>query len=152
MKIVNGLLLLLAVGLLGLIAYNTSLGKILPAPELSKISCKSMLTRELFFSSLLRQMGLNDLASDVKHAYSIDNINKLVVKGSNIDAPRTLWFQSVSEPGECQAQIFLQTPNKDSNNTAYIGFSIDGFSQIGMPESVLESIHLKLLGTQWFKE
>lgn len=147
-------------GLLCLIAYNTGVGKTLPVDHPSWMSCDGRLSRSLFYSILLEQSeSLSQLASRVKEAPTIGEINKLVAEGSNIDAPRTVWFESVSEPGKCQAQVFLNSPNKDGTNTAYIGFDVAGFAAPNRSfieelegGNVLESIQLQMIGVKWFKE
>jgi hypothetical protein len=114
----------------------------------------------LFYSTLLAQSDeMKDLAAQVKQAGSSEEVDRLVRDGSNIDATRTLWFESVSNEGKCQAQVFLKNPNKDGQNTAYIGFEISGFAEPdrGLVDSltggrVLQTIQLDLLGTKWFKE
>ncbi len=149
-----------ALGLLCLIAYNTGVGKILPVHHPSWMSCDGRLSRALFYSTLLKQSeDLSQLASQVREAGTINQIDKLVADGSNINAPRTLWFESVSEPGKCQAQIFLKNPNKDGENTAYIGFDVAGFAdpnrnfiEVLQGGRVLESIQLEMVGIKWFKE
>jgi hypothetical protein len=148
------------VGLLCLIAYNTGVGRTLPVHHPGWMSCDGRLSRSLFYSTLLRQSeSTSKVASKVKDAQTIDEIDKLVVDGSNINAPRTLWFESVSEPGKCQAQVFLASPNKDGENTAYIGFDVAGFAapnrsfiEAMQGGNVLESIRLDMLGVKWFKE
>jgi len=147
------------VTLLFLIAYNTGVGKTLPVYHPEWMSCNGSLSRALFFSTLLGQNeSMSKLALQVKAAGTIDEINRLVVNGSNIDAPRTTWFESVSEPGKCQAQIFLKNPNEDGNNTAYVGFEVAGFAapnrslaEVLEGGHVLESIQVSMIGVKWFR-
>lgn len=148
------------VGLLCLIAYNTGVGRTLPVHHPGWMSCDGVLSRGLFYSTLLKQSeSTSQLASKVKEARTIAEIDRLVVDGSNINAPRTQWFESVSEPGKCQAQVFLTTPQKDGENTAYIGFEVAGFAapnrsfiEALQGGNVLESIRLDMIGVKWFKE
>jgi hypothetical protein len=161
MKSLTAVAQIAALGLLCLIAYNTGVGKTLPAHHPGWMSCDGRLSRALFYSALLKQSrdDLSGLASQVTEARTIDEIDTLVVEGSNINAPRTLWFESVSEPGKCEAQVFLKSPNQDGNDTAYIGFDVAGFAhpKRGVIETlqggeVLESIQLDTIGVKWFKE
>ena len=146
--------------LLGVIAYNTGAGKILPVHRLMWMSCDSKLSRSLFYSTLLRQSeDLSELATQVKAAETIEAINQMVVNGSNINASRTIWFESVSDPGKCQAQVFLKHPNKDGENTAYFGFEVSGFADPHrnwieqlQGGQVLQSIQVDMIGVKWFKE
>lgn len=160
MKTVTVLFQAVALGMLGLIAYNTGVGKMLPVHHPSWMSCDGSLSRALFYSTLLKQSDdLAELASRVREASTLDDIDRLVVDGTNIDARRTLWFESVSEIGKCQAQVFLKNPDKDGNNTAYIGFEVGGFAQPGRGilgsltrGNVLQQIRLETLAVKWFKE
>ena len=160
MRAVGVILQTLVIGLLCWIGYNTGVGKTLPVHHPSWMSCDGKLTRSLFYSTLLKQNdGTVKLSARVKEAQSIEEIDKLVADGSNIDARRTLWFESVSDPGRCQAQVYLEHPNETGNNTAYIGFSIAGFARPdrGFVEAlqggeVLESLELEMIGARWFQE
>ncbi|MGB6604777.1 MAG: hypothetical protein WA747_06035 [Steroidobacteraceae bacterium] len=152
---------LVALVLLCVIAYNTGVGKTLPVNHPKWMSCDGVLSQALFYGTLLEQSdALKDLAPRVKNARTVADINQLVSDGSAIDAARTQWFESVSEPGRCQAQVFLQRPNGEGNNTAYIGFDVRGFAQSDRSflESleggeVLESVNLDIMGgIKWFKE
>ena len=148
------------VGLLCLIVYNTGVGRTLPVHHPVWMSCDGRLSRALFYSTLLSQSeSTSKVASKVKEARTLDEIDKLVVDGSNINATKTLWFESVSEAGKCQAEVFLTSPNKDGKNTAYIGFNVAGFADPnrGFMEmlqggNVLESIQLDMIGVKWFSE
>lgn len=151
MKIFFAFTAVAVVALLSIIAYDGSLG--LPS-KVNEVRCDSLLTQRLFYSQLLRKSDdLENLADKVDSAGTIGQLNKLVTSGSNIAAKRTLWFKSNREPSSCQAQVYLQTLNKDGDNTAYIGFSINGFVPTDSKNaSVLESINLDWLNVQWFKE
>ncbi|MGH9438504.1 MAG: hypothetical protein ACRD22_11590 [Terriglobia bacterium] len=124
------------------------------------MACNGQLAQALFYSSVLRQSDdLKGLAAKVKQANSVAEIDRLVNGGSNIDASRTKWYASVSDPASCQAQVFLQQPNSDGNNTAYIGYTLEGFSNADQSEAavfvnndVLESVHVNMLGVNWFKQ
>ena len=124
------------------------------------MACNGHLSHALFYSTLLGQSDeMKDLAAQIKNASTSDEIDSLVNNGSNINASRTLWFESVSDEGKCQAQVFLKHPNKDDQNTAHISFEISGFAEPdrGLVDNftgghVLQSIRLDLLGTKWFKE
>jgi hypothetical protein len=161
--VIRGITLLVqitAIALLGLIAYNTGVGKTLPVHHPGWMACDGRMSRSLFYSTLLKQNeAFVALASQVKDASTTAEIDRLVSGGANIDAPRTLWFESVTEPGKCQAQIFLKKPNKDGENTAYIGFDVAGFADpqrsfanVLQGGSVLESIRLDMAEIKWFKE
>ena len=159
-KVLSAFFQLAVLGLLCFIAYNTGVGKTFPVNHPEWLSCDGALSQGLFYSTLLEQNDdLKALAKHVKDATTVTDIERLVTNGSSIDAARTEWFESVSEPGRCQAQIFLQTPNKDGNNTAYVGFDVSGFERSGKPfldrlanNEVLESINVNPLGVKWFKE
>jgi len=145
---------------LGVIAYNTGVGKTLPVHHPNWMSCDGLLTRNLFYSTLLGQSDdLKDVAASVKRAQSLGEVDHLVTTGSTIDARRTRWFESVSDAGKCQAQVFLNTPDKDGNNTAYMAFDISAFAEAGAgifsivsEGQVLQSLRLDTRGTKWFKE
>lgn len=148
-----------ALGLLCLIAYNTGIGKTLPVYHPNWMSCDGTLSRALFYSTLLKQGdATSQLASKVKEAGTVAEIDRLVADGSNINARKTVWFESVSEPGKCQAQVFLNNPDKDGNDTAYIGFDVAGFADPNRSlietlqgGRVLQSIQIELVGINWFK-
>ena len=160
MRALSSLMHVSGIGLLILIAYNPGVATILPVHHPSWMSCNGRLSHALFYSTLLGQSeDLKDLAAEVKSADMIARIDQLVHDGSNIDAPRTLWFESVTDLGKCQAQVFLKSPNEDGENTAYIGFEIGGFtdSNGGLLGSltggnVLQTVRLNMLGVSWFKE
>jgi len=160
MKALSGIVQVLVVILLSVIAYHTGVGKTVPVHHPSWMECNGHLSRALFYSTLLGQSDdLKDLAAEVKKAGTIEEIDRLVHDGSNIDAPRTQWYESVSDPGKCQAQVFLKNPNKDGENTAYVGFEIGGFAEpnrglMGALTGghVLQSIRLDMMGIKWFKE
>jgi hypothetical protein len=160
MKLFYSLSAVVVLVLLALIAYSTSLGKLLPAKHVDEVSCDSVLTRSLFFSTFLGQQDdLKYLAKKVKAAETIKEINQLVSSESNIDATRTLWFKSNKDPSSCQVQIFLQHPAKDGNNSAFVGFQVEGFIPTGASakgnsayQSVLEYVNLQWQGIKWFKE
>lgn len=160
MKIVYAVIGLIAIALLGVIAFNSSIGKTLPVHHPKWMACNGELAQALFYSSLLEQSDdTKGLAAKVKQANSIAEVDRLVTNGSNINASRTTWYASVSDPASCQAQVFLQQPNGDGNNTAYIGYTLEGFSnanqseaQVFLDTDVLESIHVNTLGVNWFKQ
>jgi hypothetical protein len=160
MKVIYTIIGLVAIVLLGVIAFNSSIGKTLPVHHPGWMSCNGELAQALLYSSLLAQSDdLKGLATKVKQANSVAEIDRLVNGGSNIDASRTEWYASVSDPASCQAQVFLQQPNSDGNNTAYVGYTLEGFSKAGQSEAavllnndVLESIHVNTLGVNWFKQ
>ena len=161
MKVVYAIIGLIAIALLGVIAFNGSIGKTLPMHHPKWMACNGELAQALFYSSLLEQSNddLKGLAAQVKQANSIADVDQLVTNGSNIDASRTKWYASVSDPASCQAQVFLQHLNSDGNNTAYIGYTLEGFSnadqsetQVFLDNDILESIHVNMLGVNWFKQ
>jgi len=160
MKALSLVLQVAAVLFLVLIAYNTGVGKTLPVHHAPWMSCNGLLTQNLFYSILLKDNdGMKDLSVQVKSATTVEEINKLVTDGTNIDAARTIWFESVSEPGTCQAQIFLQRPNKDGENAAYVEFEIGGFARADtgffgtlLGSGVVESLRMSPVGIVWFKE
>jgi hypothetical protein len=160
MKALTAVVQMATLGLLCVIAYNTGVGKTLPVHHSGWMSCDGRLSRALFYSTLLKQNeALSKVASKVKEADTTEEIDRLVVDGSNINAPRTLWFESVSEFGKCQAQVFLKGPNQDGDTTAYIGFDIAGFADPNRSfidtlqgGKVLQSIQVEMIGVKWFKE
>ena len=150
---------LVVIVFLGLIAYNTGTGKTLPVHHPSWMSCDGLITRSLFYRLLIDSDELADVVADVKEATTLDEVDNVVTAGTNIDAARTLWFKSATEPGACQAKVYLQNPNKEGNNTAYVEFEIRGFAQAdaswiqGIIEgTVLESVHLSRAGVAWLRE
>ena len=157
MRVVNSVMLAIALVMLGVISYNTGVGKTFPVHHPNWMSCDSLLTRQLFYSTLLKQQdGMDDLAAKVKKDGSIADIDALITQGSNISASQTKWFESVSKLGECQAQIYLQSPTKNGDNTAYISFSLTGYIPTGSgvfgSGDVLEAIQLNALDIKWTKE
>lgn len=160
MKTVYTIMGLLALGFLGVIAFNSSIGKTLPNYHSRWMACNDTLAQALFYSSLLGQTDdLKKLAAQVKNAKSVPEIELLVTSGSNIDASRTKWYASLSQQGSCQAQIFLQHPKSDGDNTAYVGYTLKGYvsadeseTQLLLQSEVLESIHINALGISWFKQ
>ena len=159
MKIFSVVTTLIAVLLLCFIAYNSGSGKTIPVHHPEWMSCDGLLTRNLFYSSLLNDIDQKELAEKVKNANSTDEINNMVTMESNIDANKTKWYESISESGKCKAQIFLKNPNKEGNNTTYLEFEIGGFAQAGANvfdsignRHVLQSIHLNSRNGNWFKQ
>jgi len=139
------------------IGYNTGLGKTLPMHQPRWLSCNGLLSQQLFYSEFLGQnSSTKTLATDVLDAPTTADVDRMVTKGSNINAGETEWFRAIHRPDNCEAEIFLEHPRGDGKNAAYIRFSMQGFLPVKTHGSapitegeVLEEVGINFDNIQW---
>lgn len=155
-KYIGVALLAIIAILLGVITYNTGLGKIFPQKQAQDASCDSLLTQQLFYSQLLGTGQRTKVVSrSILNAPSIVAIKKIVSANSNIDAKKSTFFYSLSTPGKCQARLVLQHPDSHGNNVLYVPYKITAYAAAhgnGNGNNIMEQIHVDVLGIEKQKE